>query len=67
MSNAIEAGDLSARHLGHAITVAGVAGRLAQLGAILVGADRQITIALELDGRVRTLTVPTTAEVEVQS
>ena len=67
MSNAIEAGDLSARHLGHAIAVADVSGRLAQVNAILVGADRQITIALELDGRRRTLTVPTTAEVEVQS
>ncbi len=67
MNNLIEAGDLSARHLGHAIAVAGISGRLAQMGAVLVGADRQITVALERDGRVRTLTVPTTAAVEVQS
>ena len=63
----VTARQLSADHLGRVVAVMGVSGRLAQMGAILVGADRQITIALELDGRRRTLTVPTTAEVEVQS
>ena len=63
----VTARQLSADHLGRVVAVMGVSGRLAYMGAVLVGADRQITVALERDGRVRTLTVPTTAAVEVQS
>lgn len=67
MSRIVEAGDLSARHLGHAIAVAGISGRLTRISAVLVGASRQITIALERDGYSTAITVSINAAVEVQS
>ena len=71
MTRVIEAGDLSARHLGNTITINDAARRLAEgrlvgVHSMLVAADRVVRIYLEEDGRMHEVVTGVFTLLEVQ-
>ena len=69
MSEYIEAGDLSARHLGRRVMLPHwpeTEGRLVGVHLMLIGADRVVRIYLEEDGRQHTFAMSAPTLVEVQ-